>query len=80
MQAGDYANGFGRKIDDIHQEVRSPVYIASDRIKECYDIRVAKGEYVEGIWVVMQSPEETRIVPETAESLGRAVHNAEENK
>lgn len=49
-------------MDDIYQEVRSHIQIASDRKKERYDIRAGESDYAERD-LVRQYTEGMRHVP-----------------
>lgn len=52
----DYVSELRRKMDDIHQEVRSHIQIASDRMKERYDIQAKEHQYAKGDLVWLYNP------------------------
>lgn len=56
----DYVTDLRQKMDDIHELVRSHLQIASDRMKERYDIRAGEGGYKDGDLVWLYNPQRRR--------------------
>ncbi|KAJ8911018.1 hypothetical protein NQ315_003580 [Exocentrus adspersus] len=56
----DYVTTLRRKMDDIHDRVRVNIQVASDRMKEAYDMRAEGGGYQAGDVVWLYNPQRRR--------------------
>lgn len=59
-----------RRVDDIHQEIRSHTQIASNRMKERYDIRAEEDAYATGELVGLYNPQRNGVCRLTCRSRG----------
>ncbi|KAJ8942767.1 hypothetical protein NQ318_002927 [Aromia moschata] len=53
----DYVSTLRQRMDDIHERVRSNIQVASDRMKETYDINANDGRYQPGNQVWLYNPQ-----------------------
>ncbi|KAJ8980194.1 hypothetical protein NQ317_014161 [Molorchus minor] len=56
----DYVTTLRRRMDDIHDQVRSNIQSASDRMKETYDIGAQNDGYQSGDLVWLYNPQRRR--------------------
>ncbi|POS82770.1 hypothetical protein EPUL_005785, partial [Erysiphe pulchra] len=56
----DYVATLRRRMDDIHERVRTNINAASDRMKERYDVKAEKGGYNPGELVWLYNPRRRR--------------------
>ena len=56
----DYVTDLRRRMDDIHEQVRTNIQGASDRMKDQYDVKAEKGGYQPGNLVWLYNPQRRR--------------------
>ena len=77
----DYVTCLRKRMDDIHERVRSNIQDASDKMKDHYEIRAEKGGYQPGDLVWLYNPQKRRgLSPKLQRKLGRPLRDHEEDK